>query len=62
MVNLEKIKQEKCQPPPPPLFKKTYIYTILPPPFFNFSYLPPPGKAIKIYFLPFKKGDGGSEL
>ena len=41
----------KSASPPPPLFKKTYIYTILPPPFFNFSYLPPPGKAIKIYFL-----------
>ena len=37
MINLEKIKQEKCQPP----FKKTWPYNILPPPYFNFLHSPP---------------------
>ena len=35
MINLEKIKQENCQPPS--FFKKTCTCTILPFPFFNFS-------------------------
>ena len=37
MINLEKIKYEKCQP-----FKKTCPCTILPPLFFNFPDSPPP--------------------
>ena len=45
----------------PPPFKKTCPCTILPPPFLNFLYSPPPpsGKVIKIYSLPFKKGARG---
>ena len=58
MINFEKIKLEKSQPPPPP-FKKTCTCTILPPPFFNFSHFPSLGKVIKIYFPPFIKGGGG---
>ena len=58
MINLEKIKSEKSQPPPP--FKKTCPYTILPPPFLKFSSYPVPGDIIKIYF--FKGGGGGSKL
>ena len=34
MINHEKIKSEKCHPPP---FKKTCPWTILPPPFLKFS-------------------------
>ena len=41
MINLEKTKKEKCQPP---LFKKSCPCYILPPPFFNNSdSLPTPG-------------------
>ena len=36
MINLEKIKSEKCQPLLPPRFKKTCPCTILPPPFLIF--------------------------
>ena len=57
MINLEKIKSEKSQPPPP--FKKTCPSTILPPPFLKFSSYPVPGDIIKIYFF---KGGGGSKL
>ena len=53
MINLEKIKSEKSQPPPP--FKKTCPSTILPPPFLKFSSYPVPGDIIKIYFF---KGGG----
>ena len=63
MINLEKIKWEKCQSPP---FKNTCPCTIIPHPVFNFSDFPPPGEAIKIYFLTFKngkrRGGGGFEL
>ena len=45
-------------PPSHPPFNRTCIYTILPPLFFNFSCLSPPGKVIKIYFLRFEKGSG----
>ena len=60
MVDLEKIKQEKCQSPP---FKRTCPCTILPPPFLIFQIPPPPlREVITIYSpLPFKKG-GGSKL
>ena len=61
MINLEKIKWGKCQPPPP--FKETCPGTILLLPFFDCSLstsgggnqhsLPPSFK---------KKGGGGSEL
>ena len=50
MINLNKLKYEKCQPHPPPpprlpsnthtythTFKRTCPYSILPPPFSNFS-------------------------
>ena len=40
MINLEKIKQEKCQPPPSPFFKKTCPYITLPTPFLIFQ-IPP---------------------
>ena len=50
MINLEKTKKEKCQPP---LFKKSCPCYILPPPFFNNSdSLPTPGEVITIYFPP----------
>ena len=53
MINFEKIKYKKCQPPP---FIKTCPCTILLPPFKNFSDSPPPfGEGIKIY-SPFFKG------
>ena len=45
MVNLEKIKLKKCQPPP------NHISL----PFKNFSDSPLLGVAIKIYFSPLKK-------
>ena len=57
MINLEKIKQEKYQPPP--FFKKTCPCIILPPPFLNFSDSPPPGEVIKIYFPLLKNKSGG---
>ena len=59
MKNLEKIKLENSQPPSPP-FKRTFPYTVLPPPFFNFP--SPPGEVIKIYFPSLKERGGGSEL
>ena len=65
MINLDKIKQEKCQsplPPPLPPFKKICPSTILPPPFL-ISRFPSLGEVIKIYSPPFKKsGEGKSEL
>ena len=54
MINLGKIKYEKCQPPflripaPEPYFFHFSNTT----PFFNFSESPPVGEVIKIYFLP----------
>ena len=60
MVNLEKIKYEKCQSLPP--FKMTCPCTILPPPFFNFPDSPPPREVIKIYSPPFKKGGGSNYI
>ena len=61
MINLEKNKQEKCQPPPPPPFKKTkdpapFFYPL----FLIFQIPPPPhpGQVIKTYSLPFKNGGG----
>ena len=54
MINLEKIKCEKCQTPHP--FKKTCPCTILPPPFFNFSDSPLWGRYLKFTPPPFKKG------
>ena len=51
MINLEKIKKEKCQPLP---FKKTCPCTIFLPLFKKFSDPPPPlGEVFKVYF-PFK--------
>ena len=50
MVNLEKIKHEKCQPPLP--FKKTFPCIILPLLFKNFHSPPPLGEVIKIYISP----------
>ena len=58
MINLDKTKQEKCQPPP---FKKTCPCTIVPPPFLIFQSPTPLGEVIKIYCLPLKRG-GGSKL
>ena len=63
MINLGKIKYEKCQPPflripaPEPYFFHFSNTT----PFFNFSESPPVGEVIKIYFLPPLKmgGKGG---
>ena len=52
MINLEKIKSEKCQPLLPPRFKKTCPCTILPPPFLIFHIPPSPEEVIKIYFPP----------
>ena len=46
----------------PPSFKKTCIYTILPPPFLNFSYAPLWGIKSKCTSSPLNKGVGGSEL
>ena len=56
MINLDKIKQEKCQPPP---FKKICPCTIVPPRFLIFQSPIPPGEVIKIYCLPLKRGRGG---
>ena len=57
MINLEKIKKEKCQPPTH--FKKTCPCTILPLLLFNFSDSPPLGEVIKIYSPPPLKRGGG---
>ena len=56
MINLEKIKQEKCQlppppPPPPPPPIKRAPPPPPPPPFLIFR-TPPPREVIKIYFPP----------
>ena len=57
MINLEKIKYEKCQAPllrrpaPAPYFHHLFK---------NFSESPPPGEVIKIYFPTLKRG--GSKL
>ena len=53
MINLEKIKYEKCQAPllrrpaPAPYFHHLFK---------NFSESPPPGEVIKIYFPTLKRG------
>ena len=59
MINLEKIKQEKCQLPSPLLKRPA------PAPYFHslfkvFGSSPSPGKLIKIYFPALKRGE--SEL
>ena len=57
MINLKKIKQEKCQLPP---FKKTCPCTILPTPFFNFQDPPPSGGGNQnLLPSPLKRGEGG---
>ena len=53
MVNLEIRKVW------PPYFKKTCPWTIVPPPFFNFSDSTPSGGANHNLLPPFKKGEGG---
>ena len=58
MINLEKIKLGKCQPPTP--FKKTCPCTMLPPPFSIFRLYPLPtseGGNQKL-LSPFKNGAG----
>ena len=45
------MKNEIGKVPAPP-FKKTFPYTILPPPFFNFSDSTPPEEVTKIYSSP----------
>ena len=53
MINLKKIKKQKCQPSP---LKMTCPCTILPLPFFNFSDFP--STVVKVYFPPLKRGGG----
>ena len=55
MINPDKIKQEKCQPPP---LRKTCPCIILPTPFFNFSDSPSSGGGNQNLLPPFKKGGG----
>ena len=58
MINLGKIKQERCEPPTHP-FKKNGPCTILPSPFFNFSDSPSPSEGGNHNLLtPFKKRGG----
>ena len=58
MINLEKIKLEKCQPPRP--FKKTLPCTIFPAPSFNFSdFLPP--REVPLHSPLKKEGGPGNE-
>ena len=52
MINLEKIKWEKCKPPSP---FKTCPCTILPPLFLIFQIPPPPWEVFKIYSPSFKR-------
>ena len=55
MINLEKIKQEKCQPSRRPAPAPTILHTSTP--FLIFQILPPPlGEVIKIHFPPLKRG------
>ena len=63
MINLENIKSEKCQPPPPPTpyFKKTCPCTILPPPFLIFQ-IPPLLGYSKFTSPSFKKEGGGRAM
>ena len=49
MINLEKIKCEKCHPP---AFKKTCPYIVLPPSLLIFQIPPSLGEVVKIYSLP----------
>ena len=56
MINLEEIKQEKCQPPSP-LLKRPAPAPFFHPLFKVFQSSPPRGKLIKIYFPPLKKGE-----
>ena len=55
MINFEKIKQEKCQTPSP-LLKRPAPAPYFHPLFKVFQSSPPPGKLIKIYFPPLKRG------
>ena len=53
MINLEKIKQKKCQPPPPFQEDLPLHYTSIP--FLIFQILPP-GEVMKISFPPLERG------
>ena len=55
MINLERIKFEKFQPP---LLRRSAPAPFFHPLFSNFQISPPPAEVIKIYFHPisFKKG------
>ena len=55
MINLEKIKQEKCQSPPTPILRRPASAPFYHPTFFNFSDLP---SLIRTCFLTYKKGGG----
>ena len=57
MINLEKVKQEKCQPLPPS-FRGPAPTPYFHPLFLVFQ-IPPPGEVIKIYSPPLKKGEKG---
>ena len=53
MINLEKIKYKKCQPP---ILRRPAPATFFYPLFLIFQiHSPPPGEVIKTYFLPFLK-------
>ena len=58
MINVEKIKQEKCQTPTP-LFKNTCPCTIFLPPFLIFQIPLSPGGNQNLLSPPLKKGGGG---
>ena len=59
MINPDKIKQEKCQPPPLGRHALAPYFHLL---FLIFQIPPPPGEVIKIYFPALKREGGGGRV